>query len=231
MINFSLLQNPLGNFLRLFLKIIPSETILPIVQGRLRGKLWVKGSGVNSYWLGTYEFNMQKLFAELIKKGDVVYDIGANVGFYTLSASVLGAKVCAFEPLPRNLNYLRKNLILNKCKNVDIFPVALSDHSGIVSFDETKSIMNGRIGNGKLSVVCRTLDELSINPPTIIKIDAEGEELKILEGGINLLTKYKPKIILMAHTIELKNQCIKFLEKVGYKIKECESGKLYAYFE
>ena len=66
------------------MRFIPENTKVLILQGRLKGKKWIKGSGVNGYWLGTYELEKQKMFEKNIKRGDVVFDIGANVGIYSL---------------------------------------------------------------------------------------------------------------------------------------------------
>lgn len=104
-------------------KIIPKQAIVPILQGKLRGKRWIVCSYGPSCWLGIYEYEKRVLFEKLVKRGDIVFDIGAHVGFYTLLASELvgkNGKVLAFEPLPRNLSYLKRHLKLNNCQNVEI---------------------------------------------------------------------------------------------------------------
>ncbi|NQV00191.1 MAG: FkbM family methyltransferase [Parcubacteria group bacterium] len=122
--------------LRFPLKLIPSGVVVPVMQGVLKGKKWVVGSGDNhGYWLGSYEYRMQSFFAETIKPGSVVYDIGANVGFYTLLASkIVGVqgRVFAFEPLPENIFYVRKHVELNHCDNVVIIEAAVSEKNAIV---------------------------------------------------------------------------------------------------
>jgi SAM-dependent methyltransferase len=107
----------LGRLLRLPLRLIPRRAVLPILQGPLRGKKWIVGSGNHGYWLGSYEIGKRALFVRSIPVGAVVYDLGANVGYYTLLAAMLAGaegKVFAFEPLPRNLEYLRRHLVLNR---------------------------------------------------------------------------------------------------------------------
>jgi hypothetical protein len=54
---------------------------VPIIQGTLKGRKWIKGSGVNGYWMGTYELEKQEVLRQTIKKGDIFFDIGAKVGF------------------------------------------------------------------------------------------------------------------------------------------------------
>ena len=91
----------LGRVMRLPLKIIPGNAVLPILQGPLRGARWVVGSGTHGCWLGTYELPKVELFAGTIQEGMTVFDIGAHAGYYSLIASraVGGAgHVVAFEP-------------------------------------------------------------------------------------------------------------------------------------
>src|ERR1043165_45133 len=102
-VNFSGLSRGsfVGRIARLPLSLIPAGARMPILQGPLRGKRWVAGSHVHGGWRGSYEFEKQQMFISAIKPGAVVYDIGANVGFYTLLASRLAGpqgRVYAFEP-------------------------------------------------------------------------------------------------------------------------------------
>jgi len=78
---------------------------VPILQGPLRGKKWIVGSQRHAFWLGGYEPHLQRLIAREVKPGEIFYDVGANVGFYSLLASVLvgPGKVFAFEQLPANV--------------------------------------------------------------------------------------------------------------------------------
>ena len=102
-----------GRAIRFPLSLIPAETRLPIMQGTLRGHRWVVGSSNHGCWLGSYERNQQILLEKYLKEGDVIFDIGAHVGFYTLLGSVLvggSGQVVAFEPVPKNLMYLKTHL-------------------------------------------------------------------------------------------------------------------------
>ena len=134
-INFSALSPDtlLGKMLRLPLKVVPPRMIIPILQGRLKGRFWIRGSSNDGCWLGSYERKKTRLFEKTVTGGSVVFDIGANVGYYTLLASLLvgpGGKVFSFEPVPRNLFYLRKHLAMNRLKNVTVFEEAASDTCG-----------------------------------------------------------------------------------------------------
>ena len=78
--NFSGISNRtiLGKILRVPLHLIPKEMTVPILQGPLRGKLWIAGSSNHGCWLGSYEYEKQKVFIKRVKPGDVVFDIGAG---------------------------------------------------------------------------------------------------------------------------------------------------------
>ena len=113
-------ETRLGRLLRLPLRLLPAGAVVPILSGPLRGRRWVVGAGPHGYWLGTYEADKQRLLQTLLREGDCFFDVGANVGFFTLLASALvgrSGRVVAFEPLPQNLAFLRRHLLLNRPHN------------------------------------------------------------------------------------------------------------------
>lgn len=109
-----------GKLLRLPLSLIPTNAVLPVMQGPMRGMKWISGSSTHGCWLGSYEYEEQRLFSAAINPQSTVWDIGANVGLYTLLASRKAARVIAVEPLPDNIGYLERHLQLNKLRNVEI---------------------------------------------------------------------------------------------------------------
>jgi FkbM family methyltransferase len=227
MIDFSKISKKslIGKFLRKILKLIPSNSVLPILQGRLRGMKWIIGSGVFSCWLGCYESEKQKAFIKQIKLQDIVYDIGAHVGFYTLLASKLvgdRGKVYAFEPLPRNIFYLKKHISLNKLKNVEIIEAAVSDKEGEENFLEGDSYTSKLDSRGSFTVKTISLDNLIKNkkilPPNVIKIDVEGAELKVLLGAKDIIEKYKPVIFIALDNPNTKEKVIQMIKNFGYNV-------------
>ncbi|HEV8435127.1 MAG TPA: FkbM family methyltransferase, partial [Thermoanaerobaculia bacterium] len=113
----------IGRLLRLPLRLVPNGRVVRIKSGPLRGWRWITGSAPHGCWLGTYERDSQRAFMDNVHEGDVVYDIGANAGFFTLLASTLAGPrglVFAFEPLPRNVALLERHVSLNGCENVRI---------------------------------------------------------------------------------------------------------------
>ena len=227
-------NNFIGRFLRALLKIIPTQTEVRILQGRLKGKKWIVGSGVHGCWLGSYELNKQLLFERTIQSGKVVYDLGANVGFYTLLSSVIVGtmgKVIAFEPLPRNLDYLRQHMKINRVENVTIMDAAVSDTTGMITFDIGPHSSMGKISeNGTLMVKTVVLDTLfdkgEIPTPDYLKIDIEGAEYLALQGAKKILEKHHPTIFLATHGKEVHQKCLNYLEDFGYTIRSINEKSL-----
>jgi len=219
-------KRPLGRMLRLPLKLIPPSTVVPVLQGRLKGKKWISGSCDHGCWLGSYEYEKQKLFAEHLVDGAVVFDIGANVGFYTLLASTLvgHGRVIAFEPLPENLNHLRRHLSLNQVQNVTVVEAAVSDEEGTVLFKRGESNTKGSVDTkGDLPVTAVTIDRListqEVPIPSLVKMDIEGGEYRALIGARATLSEHHPEIFLATHSEEIHGKCCEFLRSLGYKLR------------
>ena len=141
-----------------------------------------------------------------VERGSVFYDVGANVGFYSLLASFLvdPGMVFAFEPLPINIRYLQQHLKLNRVKNVEIFEMAICDQRGTSFFQAEETGAMGRLQTtGSFQVTTSTLDALiheqKIAPPNCIKMDIEGGECKALVGAKECFRKHKPKLFLATH--------------------------------
>jgi FkbM family methyltransferase len=219
-------RTPFGKLLRFPLKLIPDKTVLPILQGPSKGKKWIKGSSINDCWLGTYELDKQILFSKYIKPGMTVFDVGANVGLYSLLASVFiggNGKVFSFEPLPENIFYLKKHIEINKLKNVKVIEKAVSDKVSTVRFNFGDNRSAGYISNdGEIEVETTSLGEFikEGNPiPDLIKMDIEGAEYEALVGAKEILKTKKPVIFIATHSAELRAKCLKLIAEFGYTVK------------
>jgi FkbM family methyltransferase len=223
-----------GKVLRLPLRLIPRWAVLPILQGPLRGKKWIAGSGNHGYWLGSYEMKKSIRFAEAVPEGGVVFDLGGNVGYYSLISAFRAGprgRVFVFEPLPRNLDFLRRHLALNRITNVTVIAAAVADRSGTVRFAEDASTSKGRIGeSGALAVRSVALDDWidqSLLPaPNLLKIDIEGAELLALQGARRMLAAAHPPIFLSTHSGKVHQECLACLESLGYRVSPLDSRPL-----
>jgi FkbM family methyltransferase len=215
------------------LRLVPPTTVTRILQGKSRGKKWIVGASIHGCWLGTYERTKRILFEQTVKPGEVVFDVGANVGWYTLLASALvgnTGRVYAFEPLPENLMYLRHHLELNHIENVEVIAAAVADAPGTALFEpgETRSI--GRIvAKGGFPVRVVSLDDLiaagQLPQPDCLKVDVEGAEGRVLEGAIGLL-RHRPRLFLATHGNTVHDGCIALLESLRYSIKILEYDRM-----
>jgi FkbM family methyltransferase len=204
------------------------------MQGKLKGKKWIVGSSNHGCWLGSYEFDKQRLFERTIKQGSIVFDLGGHVGFYTLLSSELvgpSGKVFVFEPLPRNLFYLKEHLLLNHVNNVTVIEAAVSDKDGVVSFDEGPSSSMGHLySNGKLQVRTVVLDDLISNreipAPDYMKIDIEGAEFLALSGAKTMLEDSHPTIFLATHGSVVHQECSHLLQSLGYQLQPIDGRNL-----
>jgi FkbM family methyltransferase len=166
-----------------------------------------------TYALGLDHWNFRFL-APKIRPGMTVYDLGANRGQMALFFSSLvgpSGKVLAFEPVPENVNWLRKNLTLNDMGNVEVFPVAAAadDQPKRFCLDAGRHTMgtleqntgNDTWWNQVLEVQCLTLDSLLTSHPSpdFLKIDVEGGGGDVIEGALQLLEKHRPSIYFEIH--------------------------------
>lgn len=215
----------LERFFVLFSKLIPKGMRFYIIKGPLKGFKWITGAAAGEAKGLSILFNMVEPFQmnlakKIAPKNGICFDIGANVGLYTLLFARYSRIVYAFEPLPRNISYLYKTLEINKIKNVIIVPCAVADKSGLFWFQEGFDYGAGKLSNeGQQPITSVSLDdfvEKSKIIPNILKIDVEGAEFHVIKGAKNLLLKYKPILFLSTHGEESKNNCLSYLKQLNY---------------
>ncbi|HVE71581.1 MAG TPA: FkbM family methyltransferase [Thermoanaerobaculia bacterium] len=220
----------LGRLIRLPLRFVPRGAVMRVLSGRLRGWRWIAGAATHGCWLGTYERLTQDAFAQHVRAGGVVYDVGANAGYFTLLASKLAGPrgaVYAFEPLPRNLEILRAHVRLNRATNVQVLPVAVSDRAGKARFATGNNpAMGGLAAAGDFEVPTVTLDEVRATTPApqFIKMDIEGAELAALSAASSILHNDGPVILLSAHGHEQFRRCSDLLRGFGYALTVLVDG-------
>lgn len=223
------MADALAALLRLPLRLVRRFGAVRILSGPVRGQRWIPSSSTNGCWVGTYERESQRVFLDHVKPADVVFDIGANVGFFTLLAAKLAKQVYAFEPLPRNVDYLRRHLEMNKVRNAKILPLAVAASTGTARFAVAESPAMGALGRGgDLEVETDTLDRLvaqgRVQRPDFMKIDVEGSEHDVLSGAANVLRQAKPIIFLSAHGWQQHERCSSLLADAGYRLELLRDG-------
>lgn len=213
-----------GRVIRLPLRLIPRRAVVPILSGINRGNKWIAGSGETStLWIGTYESDHLAALESLVRPGMVVYDIGANVGYYTLAFSRLvgdTGRVYSFEPEANNVRLLRRHLALNQVRNVTLIQTAVSDVDGMVGFSGAQS--TGKIASeSSYQVPSISLDGFISSgnpPPSFIKMDIEGAESLALAGASRLLSLGSIPWMLATHGDEIRARCCEILAPHGYRL-------------
>jgi len=163
------------------------------------------------YWgYKHYEWSTVSLWSRLLNKATTVFDVGANIGLYTLMAAARlhgRGEVHSFEPNPTVFRWLLRNTHRNGFTNAHLISVAACDFDGEANFylPQNGAWTNGSMIEGfteqlqTLSIEARRLDtycsKAGVRRIDLIKIDAEGAELRVLKGMGSLLQEWKPDII------------------------------------
>lgn len=156
-----------------------------------------------------YEEAFDDAMFTAIKAGDVVWDIGANIGYYSrkfAAAAGLDGKVFAFEPFPETIARLRQETAQHQ--TIHVVPLALGAEAGSVRMQvggddigATNKIVGGDAAGGVTEVEVITGDLLlergDVEAPHIIKIDTEGFELDVLEGMAGLLANPRVRAVFV----------------------------------
>jgi FkbM family methyltransferase len=192
----------------------PGRVDFPLFWGKVMNLPYADDADFVTFYLagvpGGPEYKLVRWFIRNLKEGDVFYDAGANYGFYTaLAAEFVGetGQVHAFEPLPEIHEELVRNFGATAVRAVD---AALWDKSGeatlyrhrlsdafntleaeVTDFDKTR-------GGETTTVRCLTLDEYAKanKPPTVIKIDVEGGEKRLIAGAAATFRAAKPVVAM-----------------------------------
>jgi FkbM family methyltransferase len=186
-----------------------------IRRGPGKGLKFNSGQAPNAgFLLGTYEPEVQNIYASVVKAGMIVYDVGAHVGFLAMLASRLvgpSGRVICFEPLPANIDAIRHNAGLNAFRNITIIPNALGKEDGEAEFLVSEDVGWGRLSDDSvpahitesLRVQVRSLAsvirEQKLPRPDVIKVDIEGGETAMLEGAAAVLKQYRPIVLMELH--------------------------------
>jgi FkbM family methyltransferase len=208
-----------------------------IAAGNLAGtRMLLDLKAEKDYWLGTYEPQLQAAIQELVLPGQIVYDIGANIGFMTLLFAQCvesTGHVYAFEALPANLQRLRDNIALNAVDDrVTIISAAVNDRSSSTKFYIGPSSGTGKLvkSAGRSTIMYResievegiSIDDFiykSGNPaPDILKIDIEGGEVLALPGMSRMLHEKRPVVMIELHGQEAARVGWDLLKKENYRI-------------
>jgi FkbM family methyltransferase len=143
---------------------------------------------------GTYSYCQAETdwLRQAVGPKDLVFDVGANIGFTALLFWQSGARVIAFEPSPKAFRLLARN-VEGKCEARQL---AIADRSGTLFFNECAQLNLSHLADSGIEVAAVTIDSLP-ERPTFIKIDVEGHEAAVLRGAAETM-KAGPTIFFEA---------------------------------
>lgn len=181
---------------------------------------------------GQWEDRVICALLDQVGETDVIYDIGANAGYYSLffAAERPRSRVIAFEPLPALASGLAKAAELNRFENLQVLQVALSDATGMARFFLPRhtihaSLVSREANARPLDVRTFKLDDLvasgDLPPPKAIKMDVEGAEMLVLAGARETLSRHKPVICYEADINSRRfghepRDVMRLLQELGY---------------
>lgn len=195
-----------------------------------------------SYASGEAEAAVQKVLAERLRPGMVFYDLGANIGLFSLlAARIVGptGHVFSFEPDAETAARLARNVERNGLQNVAIVPKGVWSASGKQRFvpadrsspdHGTGKFLSASNETGAILTDCVALDDFAraAPPPHAIKCDVEGAELEVWRGAENLLRTRRPWILCEMHSQENDRACRELLGRLGYNFEAVDAQHVFA---
>ena len=174
---------------------------------------------------GSLEPMVQEALRRTVAPGALVYDVGANLGFFTLVAAALGARVVAFEPEPSNAAHLRATVALNRL-DAEVREAAAAERSGraeLLAVDEASwshLADRGHHPRTRRSVEVETVALDDLPPADVYKIDVEGSEVAVLRGMARTLREHAPVLIVETHATNA--EVCDLLEPLGYAVENLD---------
>ncbi len=183
-------------------------------------------------------------------EGQVVYDVGANVGVMTLffaRAVGFGGHVVAFEPHPYSFKRLTRNVRVNRLHNVTLVNVGVGNKAEILTIFQPSRHLSGatlngeraaRLNEGELiryEVQVDTMDNListlNLPVPQLIKIDVEGFEEQVLRGGSQTISRRRPELFIEIHPLAdgtpTTGAMVSLLAPMGYRFYHVETARWF----
>jgi FkbM family methyltransferase len=212
----------LRGYMALPIRAIPMR----IRSGPLNGAKWSMAASPRRYRAGDYEAERFTTIQRLVRSGDVFWDVGAHFGYASLIAGrtvgASGAIVCV-EPSAYNRWFLQRHLDWNGI-SATVLPYAVGDVDNVqVRFGGEHTSTTFRVGQGSSTVTVRTLPGLiqqyQLRPPTVIKMDIEGNESNALKAAADMLTA-DMALLVSVHSHRDYDTCGDMLVQRGFTVLE-----------
>ena len=189
--------------------------------------VFLRSDIIADYWVFEGLLFADEYYPIRTRKEDVVLDVGANIGIFTLKVAKKVRRVISIEPEPQNFSILSKNIMKNNLSNVTLLNLAVSDKEEVVHFQGTGGTAEvSTIGTAvKAEPLDVILDKLSNPKVTILKMDIEGYEGKVL----SVFNKYDSikQIVIETHSKKLTDEVTQILVKQGFSVSDISRIKRF----
>jgi FkbM family methyltransferase len=191
-------------------------------------------------WTGTYEVDFVSGLVDAVRNGGVCFDVGGWRGYCGGAMAARGAgQVVVFEPLPQNCQRINRLIELNPSLPIRLVNAAVGKSDGNATFTVMDATSMGKLSDSpfqedissgeSIEVEVISLDSWcaknNIDPPQVIKFDVEGAEMMALYGAKSIIETAKPTLFVEAHSRDLAEEVVGFLEPMGYDITTLQTGK------
>ena len=226
-------------------KLVPRDSLawVQVQNGPAKG-LWLhlNPRTGKTYFQGGGETEVQEALQHQLRAGMTFYDIGANIGFFSLLAARLVGKegrVVAFEADPEIATRLRAHVARNECGWITVEEKAVWSEPRTVFFARTDPTTSPDRGLGHvvsesapdtIQVSAESLDDYTWTQPApdFLKCDVEGAEVEVFRGAERLLKEKRPGIICEMHSQETQRILLEEFSRLGYACQLCGTNHILA---
>lgn len=182
--------------------------------------------GVSLAHYGEYSHLEFDLLRQLVRPGDTIVEVGANIGAHTIPLARLAGpegRVLALEPQRIIFQILCANLVLNGVLNVEALPLALGDAAGLLHVPPLDYAAHGNFGGVSLHgeagepVAVRTLDSFDLPALRLLKIDVEGMEGPVIAGAAAAIRRHRPILYVENDRQDRSPALIRQIRALGYR--------------
>jgi FkbM family methyltransferase len=230
-------------------KVVPRDSLtwIQVQHGPAKG-IWLRlnpRTG-HDYFNGDVEPEVQAVLQEYLRAGMTFYDVGANIGFFSLLAARLvgaGGRVIAFEADPEVAARLREHAARNDSAPISLEEKAVWSSAAPVFFARADTSLSPDRGlghvvpagatetaHGTIRVETVVLDEYAaaVCGPDFIKCDVEGAEVEVFRGAQKILMEKKPIILCEMHGEENRQALLEEFSRLGYGCEPCGKNHVFA---
>jgi FkbM family methyltransferase len=236
----------LGDFVhRVSHRVLPNDEKIwaQIEAGPSKG-LWLELNPRTgqSYLRGDAEAAVQEVLAQRLRPGMIFYDLGANIGLFSLLAARLvgtNGEVFSFEPDAEVAGRLRRNIARNGFSNVTVIEAGVWSSSREMPFlaasgsspdRGTGTVRGNEISTAEQVIRCVSLDDFVRDAPLpdALKCDVEGAEVEVFRGAKEVLIAHRPWVLCEMHSETNDQSCREVLQELGYIVEGVDSNHILA---